>query len=103
MKLEKTKPFLIVLTVFILLTFILFWPIFLGKVNLNGNRLVTFSQLFGENLPYKNTSEDSLRQFFPHYKFTSESLKNWQLPFWNPYDFSGHPYLASYQTAIFYP
>jgi len=94
------------LVVLILATFLsalLFWPIFIGKVNLNGNLLVSFYPTFGENLPYKNTGWDQLRIYFPFYKITLESFRNFEVPLWNPYAFSGHPHLADFQTAVFYP
>jgi hypothetical protein len=32
-----------------------------------------------------------------------ESIKNGHFPFWNPYQFSGHPFFANPQHAILYP
>ncbi len=92
-----------VFVLFVVIGFGLFIPVFFGKISLNANSLVSFSDLYGENLPYKNISNDHLREFFPYYKFTFTSLRNFQLPFWNPYAFSGQPFIASYQTAVFYP
>lgn len=91
------------LSLFIIIGLSLFGPVFFGKISLNANSLVSFSDLYGENLPYKNISNDHLREFFPYYKFTFTSLRNFQIPFWNPYAFSGQPFVASYQTAVFYP
>ena len=92
-----------VLLLFTFLSFLLFWPIFLGKVNLNGNLLVSFYPIFGENLPFKNTGWDQLRIYFPFYKITLAAFKNFQLPLWNPYAFSGHPHMADFQSGVFYP
>jgi len=75
----------------------------LGKVNLNGNFLVSFYAPYGQNLPYKNTGWDQLRLFFPFYRVTLDGFKNFSWPLWNPYAFSGHPHAADFQTAIFYP
>ena len=97
------KQKLIIFLLFVVLTVIVFCPIFLGKVNLNGNLLVSFYPPYGQNLPYKNTGWNQLRIYFPFYKVTLESFKNLLIPFWNPYVFSGHPHLADFQTAIFYP
>src|SRR3989338_8423163 len=88
---------------FTLLSFSLFWPVFLGKVNLNGNLLVSFYRLYGENLPYKPTGWDQLRIYFPFYKITFDQFKNFNPPLWNSYAFSGHPHLAVFQSAVFYP
>lgn len=88
---------------FTLFTFLIFLPIFFGKVNLNGNLLVSFYPPYGQNLPYKNTGWDQLRIYFPFYKVTLDSIKHFQVPLWNPYAFSGHPHMADFQTAVFYP
>lgn len=95
----KFKIFLL----FTSFSLLLFWPIFLGKVNLNGNLLVSFYAPYGQNLPFKNSGWDQLRIYFPFYKVTLDSLKTGMIPVWNPYAFSGHPHMADFQTAVFYP
>ena len=99
---EKTL-YLLALFAFSLFTFLIFWPIFFGKVNLNGHLLVSFYAIFGENLPFKDTGWDQLRIYFPFYKITLDTLRSFSIPFWNPYAFSGHPHFADFQTAVFYP
>jgi len=99
---EKTL-YLLALFAFSLFTFLIFWPIFFGKVNLNGHLLVSFYAIYGENLPFKDTGWDQLRIYFPFYKITLDALRSFSIPFWNPYAFSGHPHLADFQTAVFYP
>lgn len=88
---------------FIVISLVLFWPIFLGKVNLNGNLLVSFYAPYGENLPFKNTGWDQLRIYFPFYKFTFDQYRNFSVPLWNPYAFAGHLHGADFQSAVFYP
>src|SRR3990167_5134465 len=100
---DSPKTFFIILILFTLLTLLIFWPIFLGKVNLNGHLLVSFYQIYGQNLPHKPTGWDQLRIYYPFYRVTLESLRNFAFPLWNPYAFSGHPHLADFQTAVFYP
>lgn len=97
------KTDLKILVLFVLLGLVIFWPVFLGKVNLNGNLLVSFYGLYGENLPFKNSGWDALRIYFPFYQVTFEQLKQGVLPLWNPYAFSGHPHAADFQSAVFYP
>jgi hypothetical protein len=75
----------------------------LGKVNLNGNLLVSFYSIYGENLPFKYSGWDQLRIYFPFYKVTFEAFRNFSWPLWNPYAFSGHPHAADFQSAVFYP
>jgi len=78
---------LFVLLFFSLFTFLLFWPIFLGKVNLNGHLLVSFYAIYGENLPFKDTGWDQLRIYFPFYKITLDALRQFSLPFWTVFIF----------------
>lgn len=89
---------------FTVLSLVLFWPIFLGKVDLNGNFLVSYFPLFGKNLPYKNVlGVDQLRLYYPNYSLFIEQLKNFEIPHWNSYIFSGNLNIASLQSAVFYP
>lgn len=46
---------------------------------------------------------DQVRMFYPFRTFTNESFARGEFPLWNPYNFSGSPLLANYQSAIFYP
>jgi len=46
---------------------------------------------------------DPLFQFYPARKFLAESLTQGWLPLWNPHAFSGTPFAADGQSAIFYP
>lgn len=104
MKIGGDARFLLfVFGLFTLLSLILFWPIFFGKINLNGNLLVTFYSPYGQNLPYKDSGWDQLRIYFPFYRITLDSLRHLSVPFWNPYAFSGHLHMADFQTAVFYP
>lgn len=100
---QDYKILLAIFLFFVILSLLLFWPIFFGKVNLNGNLLVSFYAPFGQNLPFKNTGWDQLRIYFPFYKVTLDAIKNFEIPLWNPYAFSGHPHMADFQTAVFYP
>lgn len=46
---------------------------------------------------------DPVQQYFPWRLFAVASLERGVLPLWNPYAFSGTPFLANLQSAIFYP
>ena len=41
------------------------------------------------------------RSKLPWKKLTIDSLNDFQIPFWNPYSFSGTPHLANYQSGTF--
>ncbi|MCL4458606.1 MAG: YfhO family protein [Chloroflexi bacterium] len=46
---------------------------------------------------------DFTNQFYPFHFYTVKELSSGHLPLWNPYIFSGHPFLADIQTAVLYP
>lgn len=46
---------------------------------------------------------DHLHYFEPMRMFTATQLATGQLPYWNPYNASGEPWLANPQTCVFYP
>jgi len=46
---------------------------------------------------------DTWSQFFYWRHFAFGSLAKGELPLWNPYNFSGTPFVAAMQSAIFYP
>lgn len=54
-------------------------------------------------VPHKAQGIDVVRQLFPWKHFSIEMLKKGGLPLWNPYNFSGNPHLANFQTGVFYP
>lgn len=46
---------------------------------------------------------DSKNQFYPFFRFLSDSLQRGDFPLWNPYHFGGHPAIADPQSLIFTP
>ncbi|PKQ28951.1 MAG: hypothetical protein CVT63_00085 [Candidatus Anoxymicrobium japonicum] len=46
---------------------------------------------------------DFIRQFYPARVYATGSLASGVFPLWNPHVLSGHPFFASYQTAMLYP
>lgn len=69
--------------------------------------LVLTVSLFGNTIFPKQDEiiygGDVLTQFYFWKSFLVESIKNGEIPFWNPYNFSGTPFLAHPSTAFFYP
>lgn len=104
MKLGRFGETLFVLLIFVVFALFIFWPIFFGKVNLNGNLLTSFYPIFGQNLPYKNIiGLDQLRLSYPNYSFIIDQFKSFYFPHWNPYYFAGGLDFASLQGAALYP
>jgi hypothetical protein len=48
-------------------------------------------------------SGDFVDQFYVFRVFEARHLLAGHLPLWNPYTYSGHPFLADIQSAVFYP
>lgn len=46
---------------------------------------------------------DSKNQFYAFYRFLAASLHAGASPFWNPYHYGGHPWIADPQSMIFWP
>jgi hypothetical protein len=46
---------------------------------------------------------DSKNHFYPMLRYLGAALEHGELPFWNPYHFSGHPAVADPQSLIFTP
>ena len=54
-------------------------------------------------IPSKGQAFDVLRQLYPWRKLVIEAFQQGNWPLWNPYNFSGAPLLANFQSAAFYP
>lgn len=85
---------------------LLFWSrvLFTGNVLLPGAMLRGFAP-FGSDAtaPWTILQWDALAQYFPWRHFAAQSLRQGQIPLWNPYQFTGTPFLANAQSAVFYP
>lgn len=54
--------------------------------------------------PVKNGAmPDIISQIYPWRYFAIKTIKEGQLPLWNPYNFSGNPHLANFQSAVLSP
>jgi hypothetical protein len=67
------------------LTLLFFWPIFFSGYWLprGGGDLVSF--------------------LWPQYSFAGEAMRSGSIPLWNPYLYSGAPFLADNQAGVLYP
>jgi len=54
-------------------------------------------------VPNKAQYFDTLRQLYPWRTLVREELKHFKIPLWNPYNFSGAPILANFQSQALYP
>ena len=108
----KKKRSLFFLFLVSFLTSILFWQVFIkNQIPFNANLLASFYNPWAQErldgwehgIPNKPTAKDDLWIFYPQRTFTASVLKNWEIPFWNPYSFSGNYHLGLSETAVFYP
>lgn len=60
-------------------------------------------QLFGRMYFWASFMSDYNELHIPYQTFAIEHIRNFQLPFWNPYTFGGMPFLADIQAGFFYP
>lgn len=59
---------------------------------------------YSNGVPVKNPLiTDPVRQQFAWKYLAMDEIKNGSWPLWNPYNFSGTPLLANFQSAVFYP
>lgn len=101
------------LTIFFLITAFFFRPVFLkGYLPFPGDLLVGNYEPYKSNsyfgwgpgaVPHKAQGPDVIRELYPWKFLAIEEIKKGNLPFWNPYNFSGNPQSANFQTATFYP
>ena len=63
-----------------------------------------YAKDYPRGIPFKNfLITDPIRQQFPWKKLTIDVEKRFELPLWKPYNFSGTPHLANFQSAVFSP
>ncbi|MBM3319372.1 MAG: YfhO family protein [Candidatus Eisenbacteria bacterium] len=48
-------------------------------------------------------NSDTPLAYFPRRVFATERMRAGDLPLWDPFTFTGQPFLANYQSALFYP
>jgi len=78
--------------------------LFTGQVLLPGAMLRGFAP-FGSaaQAPWNILQWDALGQYYPWRLFAARQIHAGFIPLWNPHQFSGAPFLANGQSAIFYP
>src|SRR3990167_11232299 len=104
---------IIPLAIIIIVPFIFFWQFFIkGLLPIPADTIIglyhPFRDLYAKDyprgIPFKNfLITDPVRQQYPWKELAINIEKNWELPIWNPYNFSGTPLLANFQSAVFYP
>jgi len=105
------KNWLFVLPIAIVCIFF-YKTLLFGQIPYPGDLLVGLYEPYASNsyngLPpggvtHKAQGPDVIKEIIPWKKFAVERLKNFEIPFWNPYNFSGNPLFANFQSGVFYP
>lgn len=95
----------------ILIVFLFFYPILNMQIPFPGDLLMNINPYdtleINGYLPggvsNKAQGIDVIREMYPWKFFAVKMLSQGQIPFWNPYNFSGNPQMANFQTGTFYP
>lgn len=109
MSVKRFYPYILIIG--ICLTFF-YKTIFYGKIPFPGDLLLAedapwrHASYFGYNpgsIPNKAQYFDVIQEIYPWKTLVINELKKGHLPLWNPYNFSGTPLLANYQSQVFSP
>jgi O-antigen/teichoic acid export membrane protein len=99
-----------ILLLLILLPLLLFGSVVWGsKTLLPADILYAFEPYktaaadLGISYPHNHLLGDLILENYAWKRFLTEALHNRQLPLWDPYIFSGHPFLANGQHSALYP
>lgn len=109
----KIREYILISFIFFTITAAFFYKMFLlGYVPFPGDLLIaeytpwkTYSYLGYGPGTYPNKAQffDTLRQLYPWKTFAIQQIKQGVFPLWNPYNFSGSPLFANFQSAVLYP
>jgi hypothetical protein len=109
LKLKKYFSYIVITSIVL----IFFWKFFLnGFLPIPADTIVGlyhpfrdfYAREYPRGIPFKNfLITDPVRQQIPWKNLVIEMEKKFELPLWNPYSFSGTPFLANFQTGSFYP
>lgn len=106
------KEFFFSIFLFLVVTVFFFYPVLKGHIPFPGDSLVgnfapyNTQAYFGfapGGVPNKAQGADVIREAYPWKTFVIDQLKKGEIPHWTPYNFSGNPIMANFQSAVFYP
>ena len=87
-----------------LLTLVFFAPLLWGETFLPVGFLYRTPLWYNPAVPLKFFDLfDAVVAFYPYQELLKNSLAQGEFPFWNPYNFAGHPIAFNGQSGFFYP
>lgn len=110
LRIRKLWPDLIAIAILFLLPLVLFWAVTIGpRTLLPFDNLFTiepwrsFAGQLGVSVPHNELLSDLILENYVWKQLIRDSVANRQIPLWNPYLFSGLPFLAAGQHSALYP
>jgi len=110
---SRFRPDLLAGLGFLLLPFVLFWPITLGDRTLIPTDNLFFFEPWASvrdqfnaqppEIPHNDLPLDLLLENYPWKRFIINAIEAGELPLWNPHQFAGVPFLAAGQHSTLYP
>ena len=108
---RRRLPDILILALLFLLPLVMFWPQTLG-----GRTLLPTENLYqfepyatyrevvnAPEVPHNHLVSDLVLQNYQWKQFIRDSIAQREIPLWNPYQFSGIPFLAAGQQSTLYP
>jgi O-antigen/teichoic acid export membrane protein len=107
---RKHLPDLGILVLLLLLPLLLYAPMTLGSKTLLPADILFLDEPYraaadelGVEYPQNHLVADTILENYAWKQFILESIRNRELPLWDPYIFAGHPFLANGQHSALYP
>lgn len=109
---KNWKERLVSFAIITIVSLIFFYPIFKGHIPFPGDLLMStyapytsysYEGYAPGGVPTKDQGPDVIKEIYPWKLFVIDQLKHGQIPFWNPYNFSGNQLMANFQSNVFYP
>src|SRR5438128_79361 len=91
----------------LIVSLIVYAPVLARKIPFPSNFIFDFPP-FAPSMPsYVSTVQtnigDLVTSFYPYHALAARAARDFALPLWNPHMLSGAPFLATSQSALFYP
>ncbi len=111
MRLKQLTREFPILALFFLLPLILFWNQTIGGKTLIPTENIyqfepyaTYQEVVrAPTVPHNHLLDDLILQNYQWKAFIRENIANGEIPLWNPYQFSGTPFMAAGQQSTLYP
>lgn len=112
LKMKNWKERLVSFVIITVVSLIFFYPMVKGHIPFPGDLLTStyapytsysYEGYAPGGVPTKDQGPDVIKEIYPWKLFVIDQLKHGQIPFWNPYNFSGNPLMANFQSNVFYP